>query len=53
VALLSALAAPETPRALHDLPAVQLLRRVWEQQFAISADQVLLREPQALPQRPS
>jgi transposase len=49
LALLAALAAAETPARLRDLPAVQLLRRVWEQQFDASSDQVRLRAPQELP----
>lgn len=49
LALLAALAAPEAPPRLGELPAVVLLRRVWEQQFAVTAGQVRLREAQELP----
>jgi transposase len=49
LALLAGLGAPETPARLRELPAVGLLRRIWEQQFAVSSGQVRLREAQALP----
>src|SRR5215203_1208554 len=49
VSLLTVLGAAETPARLGDLPAVALLRRVWEQQFDASSGQVRLREAQALP----
>lgn len=49
LALLAALAAPETPTRVCDLPAVALLRRVWEQQFDVSAGQVRWREATELP----
>jgi transposase len=46
--LLTVLAASETPARLRELPAVALLRRVWEQQCDASSGQVRRREP-ALP----
>lgn len=49
LALLAALEAPETPARLRDLPAVGLLRRIWDQQFETSSGQARLREPQELP----
>jgi transposase len=49
LALLAALEAAETPARLRELPAVGLLRRVWEQQFDASSGQARLREPQELP----
>jgi len=49
VSLLTVLGAAETPARLRDLPAVALLRRVWDQQFDVSSGQVRLREAQALP----
>jgi transposase len=49
LALLAALEAPETPARLRDLPAVALLRRVWEQQFETSSEQVRWRKPKELP----
>jgi len=49
VSLLTVLGAAETPARLRDLPAVALLRRVWDQQFDASSGQVRLREAQALP----
>lgn len=49
--LLTCLSASETPRTLSQLPAVAVLRAVWEQQFVVAADgQVQLRDPKALPQ---
>jgi transposase len=49
LALLAALAAPETPARLRELPAVGLLQRVWDQHFDVAADRVWLREATALP----
>lgn len=49
LALLAALEAAETPARLSELPAVELLRRVWEQQFDASSGQAHLREPAQLP----
>jgi transposase len=49
LALLAALAEAETPARLRDLPAVAWLRRVWDQQFDVTADGVRLCKPQALP----
>lgn len=50
-ALLTALAAPGVPTDLADLPAVRLLRQVWEQQFTPpdAAGAVQLKPPSALP----
>jgi transposase len=48
--LLTCLAAPDTPQGLSQLPAVAVLRQVWEQQFVVAADgQVQMRDPKALP----
>lgn len=49
LALLAALAAPETPTRLRERPAVALLQRVWEQQFDVSAGRERLCEAKALP----
>ena len=49
LALLAALEAAETPARLRALPAVALLRRVWEHQCAGTAGQVRLCEAQDLP----
>jgi transposase len=49
LALLAALAAPEAPPRLRELPASGLLRRIWEQQFDVSSGQVRLCEAQELP----
>lgn len=49
LALLAALAAAETPPRLRELPAVGLLRRIWEQQFDVTSGQVRLCEAKALP----
>jgi transposase len=48
-ALLTLLEAPAAPARLGELPAIALLRRVWAQQFAVTADQVRLGEAQELP----
>jgi transposase len=49
LALLAALDAAEAPARLRELPAVVLLRRVWDQQFDASAGRARLREPKELP----
>jgi transposase len=49
VILLTALADAATAVRLRELPAVQLLRRVWDQQFDASSGQMRLREPKELP----
>lgn len=49
VALLAALEEAEAPARLRELPAVALLRRVWDQQFDVAAGRVRLRESAALP----
>jgi transposase len=49
LALLAALATAETPVRLRDLPAVALLRRIWDQQFDVSSGQARLREAKELP----
>ena len=49
LALLAALEDAETPARLRDLPAVHLLRRVWDQHFDVTAGQVRLGEAQDLP----
>jgi transposase len=49
LALLTALAAPETPERLCQLSAVTLLQRIWDQQFETLSGPVRLREPADLP----
>jgi transposase len=49
LALLAALDAPQAPARLRELPAVALLRRVWDQQFDASSGRARLREPKELP----
>lgn len=46
--LLQALAAAERPE-LGELPAVQILRRVWDEQYVETAGQVALRALEAMP----
>lgn len=47
--LLLALYAPTVPKALRALPVVDVLRRVWLQQFYIDDTQIRWRTPQELP----
>ena len=49
LALLAALETPQAPAGLRDLPAVALLRRIWDQQFDASSGRARLREPKELP----
>lgn len=49
LALLAALDAPAAPARLRELPAVTLLRRIWDQQFDTAAGRARLREPKELP----
>ena len=49
LSLLAALDGDETPARLRELPAVTVLRRVWEQQFDVAAGRARLREPKELP----
>lgn len=51
--LLAALWAPEAPPAARALPAVEILRQVWVQQFYQDATQCRLREVDELPPRPT
>jgi transposase len=48
-ALLAALDDPAAPQWQRDLLAVDVLRRIWAQQFAVSGDQARLREAKELP----
>jgi transposase len=50
--LLAALWAPEAPPAARALPAVEILRQVWVQQFYQDATQCRLREVDELPPAP-
>ncbi|MBI4768918.1 MAG: transposase [Chloroflexi bacterium] len=43
--LLERLAAPTSQRGLQDLPAVTILRTVWEQQYEVRERAVIFREP--------
>jgi transposase len=47
--LLQALATPLSPPFLQTLPAVQILRQVWIQQFYREGEQVLLRTEEQMP----
>ena len=47
--LLTALWEPTAPPALRELPAVDLLRRTWVQQYVIKDDRLRLRDPKDLP----
>jgi transposase len=47
--LLEALAAPLAPPALAELPAVDLLRRVWQVEFMVVDGRLRLRDPKELP----
>jgi transposase len=47
--LLEALAAPNAPDPLAQLPAVDVLRRVWRAEFSMVEGQLQLRDPKALP----
>jgi transposase len=47
--LLEALAGPTTPPALRSLPAIEILRRVWIQQYVASDDRLRWREPKDMP----
>jgi|SRR5579862_4326897 len=47
--LLRAVLAPDTPLALRHLPAVQILRQVWVQQFVIEAGHLRWRDKKELP----
>lgn len=47
--LLQALSTPQAPPLLQTLPAVQILRQVWIQQFYREAEQVLLRTEEQMP----
>lgn len=49
LALLVALDAPEAPTRLRALPAVMLLRRIWDQQFDTTSGRARLRQPKELP----
>ena len=49
VALLDAVYAPGTPDALHELPAVDVLRRVWLHQFVVEHGVLRLRTARELP----
>jgi len=49
VQLLTALYAAEAPSWLHNLPAVEVLRRVWVQQFSVVAEVVRWRAAEDLP----
>ena len=47
--LLEVLTAPNTPGHLAQLPAVDLLRRVWRAEFSVVEGQPRLRDPKELP----
>jgi transposase len=47
--LLADLWDPATPADLHELAAVETLRRVWIQQYLVVEGQIRLREPQDMP----
>jgi len=47
--LLEAIDGPATPPTLHLLPAVEVLRRTWVQQYVTLAGVLQLREPKNLP----
>jgi transposase len=47
--LLEALTVPNAPEHLAQLPAVDLLRRVWRAEFTIVEGQLQLRDPKELP----
>ncbi len=47
--LLEALTAPNAPEHLAQLPAVDLLRRVWRAEFTVVEGQLQLGDPKALP----
>jgi transposase len=52
VQLLTALAAPDTPASLPALPAVAVLRQVWEQEYEPAGEQLRWRPEAALPPVP-
>lgn len=47
--LLAALDAPTAPSEVRHLPAVQVLRQIWQQQYSVVAEQVRLRELAEMP----
>src|SRR5262249_27844801 len=47
--LLEALTAPNAPENLAQLPAVEVLRRVWSAEVTVVAAQLQLRDPKELP----
>jgi transposase len=47
--VLSWMYAPETPEALRRQPAVEILRRVWVQQYYLQEDEVSWRQPDNMP----
>ena len=47
--LLTDLAAPEAPPTLHDLAAVEILRRTWAQRYRVREGEVRLRDPKDQP----
>jgi transposase len=49
VRLLAAVAAPAAPAEVRDLPAVQILRKIWLQQFVVADDAIRLRAAGDLP----
>jgi transposase len=47
--LLTAVFAPAAPVAVHSLAAIEILRRVWVQQFVVTDDVIRLRSPHEMP----
>ena len=47
--LMRAVYSPEAPHTLRDLPAMELLRRCWLEQFMIEGDEVRMREGGNMP----
>jgi transposase len=47
--VLTDIAAPTAPATLRQLPAVEILRRTWIQQYVVIEGQVRLREPKEMP----
>lgn len=43
--------APETAEAIHKHPTIEILRRVWVQQYYLQEDQIFWRRPDNLPPR--
>ncbi len=49
VQLLRRIHGPQTPRSLRQLPEVEILRKIWEQQYEVIEGEIRVRDPKEMP----